>query len=148
MLRYWALGKFGEHSSTFTPFLCSKLNFPCAQYLDICTLTHELIVDISLCLTGIQPKKCSSFLEKIYMYFLIELKTDNSRTKSLLLATCSFCYWQRSSTILYPVWISTYSKLLELMFHGLAVSLWATPRPPFLEVYTRPLLLFLFILFY
>ena len=47
--RYWALGKRLElHSAapgaTLMPLSCSPY-FPRAQYLDIGTLTHELIVD-------------------------------------------------------------------------------------------------------
>ena len=40
-----SVGKFGEHSKGyFTPLSCSP-NFPHAQYIDIRTLTHELIVN-------------------------------------------------------------------------------------------------------
>ena len=58
VIRYEALGKFGEHSklelllatsrATLTHLLCSP-NFPHASYLDECTLTYEPIVNYIIC---------------------------------------------------------------------------------------------------
>ena len=83
-----------QPSATHMPLLCSP-NFPCAQYFDICTLIHELIVKLYIhtyihtyIRVYIYVSIYAFYVYKLYKLIFFLLTEHHEVTKCSLLLSC------------------------------------------------------------